>query len=472
MKNFCRIAMSDYEYSLRNMTSIKLEDIRYAYLRTVYGFIIPLDEALVRLENLDRYSDVADFEKLTLASFSHEAKNIFQNILQCESVEECKKQIDAFYTRVLVPVNGYLMSHTNTEVSFDYQYSYPAELSEADGIKNLLEKAGRALNTSRLKLNMFSMSGIDFQTRLGRLPDTTNYVVASKECFPNIQIDNYLYCESSGLYNKVQFHRYKQYLKKTVFGDISSVRMSMNFEAGIMDYDDYIAHYGFNSCIDSSLEGKLNIFSMHLAKGALEMIILPKVHLNGIFLETFSKLADNIRIFIGGKHNNFVLIMGNKAKRIKANREAVIRCMEQSVFNRDSEEEIRITCPPMQKILFRSSTPSAEEINSIKNEAADFINLFDKGVINSLALKSEEEIQHPLIPFSPGQLGLVLVSGKIDGVVTEPDGSAHVIKGSTYKTVTNTSSVEENGDMVDTITHSTGTSVALLTASGKYVELR
>ena len=154
--------MSDYEYSLRNMTSIKLEDIRYAYLRTVYGFIIPLDEALVRLENLDRYSDVADFEKLTLASFSHEAKNIFQNILQCESVEECKKQIDAFYTRVLVPVNGYLMSHTNTEVSFDYQYSYPAELSEADGIKNLIEKAGRALNTSRLKLNMFSMSGIDF----------------------------------------------------------------------------------------------------------------------------------------------------------------------------------------------------------------------------------------------------------------------------------------------------------------------
>lgn len=472
MKDFCRMAMSDYEYGLRNLTSVKLEDIRYAYLRTVYSFIVPLDEALIRLEHLDIYSGVADFEKLTLASFSHEAKNIFQNILQCESVEECKKQIDAFYTRVLVPVNGYLMSHSNTEVSFSYQYNYPSELSDADSIKALIEKAGRALNTSRLKLNMFSMSGIDFQTRIGRLPDTTHNIVDFKECLPYIQIDNYLYCESTGLYNKVQTNRYKQSLKKAVYGDISSVRMSMNFEAGIMDIDDYIAHYGFNSCIDCGLERKLNIFSMHLAKGALEMIIMPKIHLNGLFLEEFSKLADNIRIFIGGKYNNFALIMGNKAKRIKANREAVIRCMEQSIFNRNSEEEIRITCQPMQKILFRSSTPSAEEINVIKDEAADFINVFDKGVVKTLALKSEEEIQHPLIPFSPGQLGLVLVSGKIDGVVTEPDGSAHVIKGSTYKTVTNTSSVEENGDMVDTVTYSTGTSVALLTASGKYVVLR
>ena len=466
------MAISDYEYGLRNMTSVKLEDVRYAYLRTVYGFIIPLDEALLRLEKMEKYDDAADFEKRTLASFSNDAKEIFQSLLKADTLEACKEQLDAFYTKVLVPVNGYLMSHSNTEVSFSYQCSYPVELSEADEIKKLMEKALKWLSTSRVKLNIFSMSGMDHQLRIYRMPDTTEKIFRLKELFPNIQIDNYLYCEGSGLYNRAQLKKYKQYLKKSVYGDISLVRMSMNFEMGVMDMDDYITHYSWNSCIDDCVERRLNIFSMHLAKGALEMIILPKIHLNGLFLEAFGKIADNIRIFFSDKDKNFALIMGNKAKRMKPNRETIISCMERIVFNRDSEEEIRITCQPMQKVLFRSSNPSAEEINAIKEEAADFINLLDKGVIRNLALQSEEEVQHPLIPFSPGQLGLVLVSGKIDGVVMEPDGSAHVIKGSTYKTVTNTSSIEENGDMVDTTTYATGTSVALLTASGKYVELR
>ena len=39
------------------------------------------------------------------------------------------------------------------------------------------------------------------------------------------------------------------------------------------------------------------------------------------------------------------------------------------------------------------------------------------------------DTQHPLLPFTIGQLGLVLTSGVLDGVIDEGDGHYHVVRG-------------------------------------------
>ena len=88
-----------------------------------------------------------------------------------------------------------------------------------------------------------------------------------------------------------------------------------------------------------------------------------------------------------------------------------------------------------------------------------------------MELKTEEETRHPLIPFGPGQLGLVLVSGKIDGIVDEGNGVYHVIKGSSRVERNEHSSMTTSMDRTLEVVTSTGVSVAMLTASGKYVQL-
>ena len=52
--------------------------------------------------------------------------------------------------------------------------------------------------------------------------------------------------------------------------------------------------------------------------------------------------------------------------------------------------------------------------------------------------KTDEDIRKPLLPFNIGQLGLVLTSGCLDGIVEEKDGNCHLIKGRVSKQVIQT----------------------------------
>ena len=54
---------------------------------------------------------------------------------------------------------------------------------------------------------------------------------------------------------------------------------------------------------------------------------------------------------------------------------------------------------------------------------------------NSQVSKKEQiHASHPLLPFNVGQIGLVLTSGCMDGIIDEGDGCAHAIKGRVIRT--------------------------------------
>ena len=60
----------------------------------------------------------------------------------------------------------------------------------------------------------------------------------------------------------------------------------------------------------------------------------------------------------------------------------------------------------------------------------------------------------PLLPFNIGQVGLILTSGKSDGVVEEPGDRFHVIKGRTIKYVEHLQgSMTSDEDRVDKISN-------------------
>ena len=86
----------------------------------------------------------------------------------------------------------------------------------------------------------------------------------------------------------------------------------------------------------------------------------------------------------------------------------------------------------------------------------------------------EEEDKSPLLPFNIGQIGLILSSGSLDGIVEEGNGVCHVIKGMTIKeTDTITEQSTENGRIM---TQSTDTirnkvQITALGADGTFYNL-
>ena len=78
--------------------------------------------------------------------------------------------------------------------------------------------------------------------------------------------------------------------------------------------------------------------------------------------------------------------------------------------------------------------------------------------------------QSPLLPFNIGQVGLVLTSGCLDGVIEEMEGINHVIKGMTTKVMT--TNREEMDDKVRcTETINNQVKINVFTADGKYIQL-
>lgn len=86
--------------------------------------------------------------------------------------------------------------------------------------------------------------------------------------------------------------------------------------------------------------------------------------------------------------------------------------------------------PEEEKVvdLFRGGIINEKEITKIilsDNLYNDFFN-----EINNTSILTDTK---PLLPFNVGQVGLILTSGRLDGVIDEPGNNKHIIKGRTIK---------------------------------------
>jgi len=99
-------------------------------------------------------------------------------------------------------------------------------------------------------------------------------------------------------------------------------------------------------------------------------------------------------------------------------------------------------------------------------------------LLSNLLPKSIEDTRRPLLPFSAGQLGLVLISGDINGTIQEDDTKCcHVVKGSSKQRRDNKSEIlatDDNGNptrikRTESVYSSTNVNIVLPT--GQFIEL-
>lgn len=192
----------------------------------------------------------------------------------------------------------------------------------------------------------------------------------------------------------------------------------------------------------------------YLRVGGIFIALLPVTRL---FKDTCNMLAKNLDSITICKVNDlyfdnlgFVYIIGQKNISIEPKAEESLKLRRLYDITRVKKfDDIEIKPLPKDVIeieLFRGSQLDLEEIGSIINKS----NLMKEFFISQKAEKLSETVKNPLLPFNIGQLGLVLTSGCLDGVVVEGNDNFHLIKGRVAKKTIEEEDFDlENNDEVE-----------------------
>jgi hypothetical protein len=209
----------------------------------------------------------------------------------------------------------------------------------------------------------------------------------------------------------------------------------------------------------------------YVRQGGLYVVTIPVTRIDGSLASWLSKVLsdDTIVVKIPGDQLHRVTIMGrkevtNKAKQDLLNRLTNIDYDKLPVAS-DLAPIFDIPLEVLELEYFRGSQLDVDDLL----EAA-----VDAGIDNFLFNQTQPLVvkdQSPLLPFNIGQVGLVLTSGCLDGVVEEMDGVYHVIKGMTTKLSTVTTDDSEENQLKSTETISNRVKINVFTADGKFIEL-
>lgn len=113
--------------------------------------------------------------------------------------------------------------------------------------------------------------------------------------------------------------------------------------------------------------------------------------------------------------------------------------------------------------LFKGSMLDMEEVENMIDDSSLMSKIWEKQKVNKL----DQNIKNPLLPFNIGQLGLVLTSGCLDGIVDEGDNFSHLIKGRVSK-YTQEVEVEKDGNIEITETTVNKVEINVLLPNGEF----
>lgn len=136
-----------------------------------------------------------------------------------------------------------------------------------------------------------------------------------------------------------------------------------------------------------------------------------------------------------------------------------------SPFN--TMKEYEIAGHNLEVKYFRGSILDDEELSRICESSGIYDSFWEK----QFEEKSMEDTR-PLLPFNIGQVGLVLTSGCLDGVIEEYRGQYHAIKGMVVKArVTETSDDYGKSERVRTEKFTNVVKINIMTPNGEFIEL-
>ena len=210
----------------------------------------------------------------------------------------------------------------------------------------------------------------------------------------------------------------------------------------------------------------------YLRPGGLFVITIPYTRLLPSLAMYLSKIISNVTVVkVPDDKLKRVTIMGTKNEVLNVSDPELYRRLK--LFDYDSaismfELQQGIYNLPTEELTLEYFRGSELDIEDVLNAANDnMIDNFMNAQMDPLVVKD----QAPLLPFNIGQVGLVLTSGCLDGVIEEMPGINHVIKGMTTKVIsTNREDLDDN-KIKCTETINNQVKINVFTADGKFIQL-
>lgn len=177
----------------------------------------------------------------------------------------------------------------------------------------------------------------------------------------------------------------------------------------------------------------------YLRPDGVVLFVIPYYRLHKDICEHIAKYYNNVKVFKSTgpywSERKYVYIYGQKSinKELdQAAYESLRKCYNPSLieeFNPDIELKYNIPSKTLEVEIFKGSVLDMEELHHIIETS----NAMDEFFENQNVEKIGESTTRPLLPFNIGQLGLVLTSGCLDGIIDEGDGHYHLVKGKVSK---------------------------------------
>lgn len=209
----------------------------------------------------------------------------------------------------------------------------------------------------------------------------------------------------------------------------------------------------------------------YLRKDGILIFTIPVTRVTNDMAFVFSKLLSDVQVLKANSDVtlNYVHIIGKKNISKDSRKDVYaylsnLNTMAELPTELDFKYELAsggIITPE----LFRGSVLDEEELEQIINTSGLMSSFWKQHEIE----QNESNIR-PLLPFNMGQIGLVLTSGCLDGVVEEYEGQYHAIKGMVTK-VRDFNNSREDNDETSIETISNKVQINLLTPDGQFIEL-
>ena len=268
----------------------------------------------------------------------------------------------------------------------------------------------------------------------------------------------------------------RQLTTRTIKGSLKGSHISNNFFDAMLvcpqvDYrlqSDELGKY--REPIEKTL---IKNYIKYLRKGGLYICMLPATRVDDNLALWLSKaLSDNTIVFkLNDTPLQKIIIIGQKqiTSTVKESLYAKLKRIDY-----DTLDDYTILEPNM--FVIPSEELTLEFFRGSRLDTSDVLEALNVSMMDDFLNKQTQPLvvkdQSPLLPFNIGQVGLVLTSGCLDGVVEEMDGVYHVIKGMTTKiTDTKTEVSDDNTQIKSTETISNQVKINVFTADGKFISL-
>lgn len=248
---------------------------------------------------------------------------------------------------------------------------------------------------------------------------------------------------------------FKQEYDKVINGDLEGSRISN--EVFDLIYSKIPVEYNAitigNQLPYTLKKEKLYINSLfkYSKPDSIFILSLPYFRLYKDICSILSKNLSDIQVIKTDSFNSdcTILIIGKKKKEKEIDLEGFkyLRRLHNAdkINNKDIELNDYIINNNFSNVeIFRGSILEQEELLNIIDSSNGYKDFFKEQKVEKLS----ETNKHPLLPFNIGQIGLVLTSGCLDGIVEETDKYNHLIKGRVIKS--NTVSTTKNDNSIET----------------------